>query len=103
MKKGTYIGREEAYDLWKCPYCQRVTGQVALDCYGKEEKMKVKGVEIKRGDRIHGFSVSVPGYWEVESLRPFRVVAHQNGKKWNLDVTPTEWAEKRKKEALERN
>lgn len=40
--------------------------------------MKVKGIELKKGIKIHGFKSDVPGYWEIVSLKPFRVIAHQN-------------------------
>ena len=60
--------------------------------------MKVRGIEIKKGDRIHGFSIAIPGCWEVKSLRPFRVMAHQQGKEWYIDVTPSEWVLRKNQE-----
>ena len=57
-------------------------------------KIKIEGkvIELKTGDTVHGFSSDVPGFWEIESLRPFRVIANQQGKKWNIDVSAKEFA-----------
>jgi len=56
--------------------------------------MKVKGVNIKKGDIIHGFHGSSPGYWRIERLRPFQVTAYQQGKKWNILINPSQWVER---------
>jgi len=58
-------------------------------------KINKKVVEIRVGDRVHGFPTDVPGYWEIKSIRPFRVIAYHKGKHWRINVSRKEFAEKR--------
>jgi len=55
--------------------------------------MKVRGVEIRKGDKVFDDYPDLDGYWEVESLKPFVVMVHQRGKSWKSDIMPTEWVE----------
>jgi len=55
--------------------------------------MRVRGVEIKKGDKVRAFHSANGGYWQVVQLRPFIIEAHQCGKSWEIKVSPTEWAE----------
>ena len=57
-------------------------------------KVKIEGREINlvKGDTVHGFNSNVPGCWEIETLRPFSVVAYQGGKSWDIHITPKEFA-----------
>lgn len=63
--------------------------------------MKVRGIKLRKGDRVRGFAPDVPGYWEIESLRPFVVMGVQNGKRFQLRVSPTEFAEEKINEMIE--
>lgn len=55
--------------------------------------MKIRGIEIRKGDKVRAFHSAHGGYWEVVSLRPFIIEAHQCGERWQIHVSPTEWAE----------
>lgn len=65
--------------------------------------MKVRGIELRKGDRAKGFYPWNPGYWEIESLRPFRVYGVQDGKRFQLRVSPIEFAGEKKMETKEAN
>ena len=55
--------------------------------------MRVRGVEIKKGDKVRAFHSAHGGYWQVVSLRPFIIEAHQCGERWQIQVTPTQWVQ----------
>jgi len=56
--------------------------------------MKIREVTIQKGDRMYFCDPEYNGYWEVVSLRPFRVACHANGGVRILDNdSPSLWIE----------
>jgi hypothetical protein len=39
---------------------------------------------------VRAFHSAHGGYWEVMGLKPFKVLAHQSGERWEIRVTPFE-------------
>ena len=48
-------------------------------------------IEIHRGDSVNYGNDGM--VLVIEKLKPFSVIAHQNGKKWNIDISPKKWAD----------
>ncbi len=60
--------------------------------------MKIRGIEIRKGDRMYLAGPGNDGYWEVKSLRPFRVAYHKDGRVWLVDDdSPELWVEDMKR------